>query len=131
VFVVIDENEAAATTFGPGSLAPYLSLTLVAQGAYLPNHYGIGHSSLDNHIAMVSGQAPNPSTSGDCPSFADFPAPTSMDAAGQQNGQGCMYPANVPTLMSQLVGAGLTWRADEDGMGADARPTSLLNKHAL
>jgi phosphatidylinositol-3-phosphatase len=129
VFVVIDENEAAATTFGPGSPAPYLSQTLVAQGAYLPNYYGIGHSSLDNYIAMVSGQAPNPSTSGDCPTFADFPAPTSMDAAGQENGQGCVYPANVPTLMSQLVGAGLTWRAYEDGMGADPTRESATCGH--
>jgi hypothetical protein len=119
VFVLIDENEAAATTFGAASPAPYLSRTLVARGAYLPNYYGVGHNSLDNYIAMVSGQAPNPSTSADCPTFADFPAPTSMDAAGQENGQGCVYPANVPTLMSQLGAAGLTWRAYEDGMGAD------------
>jgi len=129
VFVVIDENEAEATTFGPGSPAPYLSQTLVAQGAYLPNYYGIGHSSLDNYIAMVSGQAPNPSTSGDCPTFADFPAPTALDAAGQENGQGCVYPANVPTLMSQLVGAGLTWRAYEDGMGADPTRESATCGH--
>jgi phosphatidylinositol-3-phosphatase len=70
VFVIIDENESESTTFGPGSEAPYLSQTLVSQGAYLSHYYGIGHASLDNYVAMVSGQAPNPQTSGDCPTFA-------------------------------------------------------------
>lgn len=119
VFVLVDENESAATTFGPGSPAPYLSQTLVSEGAYLSRYYGIGHSSLDNYIAMVSGQAPNPMTSADCSIFADFPSPASLDAAGQEIGQGCVYPANVPTLMSQLDAKGLTWRAYEDSMGSD------------
>jgi len=119
VFVLIDENESASTTFGPSSPAPYLSKTLVSEGAYLPNYYGIGHDSLDNYIAMVSGQAPNPSTSADCGTFADFTSPTSMDSAGQENGEGCVYPDDVPTLMNQLDTAGLTWRAYEDSMGAD------------
>jgi phosphatidylinositol-3-phosphatase len=124
VFVIIDENESDSTTFGSASPAPYLSKTLVSQGAYLPNYYAVGHNSLDNYIAMVSGQAPNPQTSGDCPTFKNFPA-DSMDAAGQENGQGCAYPADVPTIMSQLDAAHLTWRAYEDGMGVDpARESS-------
>ena len=129
VFVLVEENESEATSFGPNSPAPYLSRTLVSQGAYLPNYYGIGHSSLDNYIAMVSGQAPNPLTSGDCPTFADFPTPTSMDSSGQENGQGCVYPAAVPTLMSQLGNAGLSWRAYEDGMGADPTRESATCGH--
>jgi hypothetical protein len=119
VFVIVEENESASTTFGSGSPAPYLSQTLVSSGAYVPNYYGIGHASLDNYIAMVSGQAPNPSTRGDCPTFSDFAAPTSMDASGQENGQGCVYPADVPTLMSQMDNAHLTWRGYMDGMGTD------------
>jgi len=91
----------------------------VSKGALLTNYYGIGHDSLDNYIAMVSGQAPNPQTSGDCPTFSDFAAPTSMDSTGQENGQGCVYPADVPTLMSQLDNAHLTWRGYMDGMGTD------------
>lgn len=118
VFVLIDENESESTTFGPAQPAPYLSQTLTSEGAFLPNYYGIGHASLDNYIAMVSGQAPNPLTSGDCPNFINFPA-DSMDSSGQENGEGCVYPADVPTLMGQLDGAGLTWRAYEDGMGVD------------
>jgi hypothetical protein len=37
VFILIDENESASVTFGVGSPAPYLSQTLTAQGAFLPN----------------------------------------------------------------------------------------------
>ncbi len=128
VFVVIEENESASTTFATSSPAPYLSTTLVSEGAYLPNYYGIGHSSLDNYIAMVSGQAPNPLTSGDCQNFVDFPA-DSIDSSGQENGEGCVYPADVPSLMSQLDAAGLTWRAYEDGMGADPTRESATCGH--
>jgi hypothetical protein len=128
VFVLVEENESVATTFGPSSPAPYLSKTLVAQGAYLPHYYGIGHSSLDNYIAMVSGQAPNPKTSGDCPVFSDFPA-SSLSASGQENGEGCVYPAGVPTLMGQLNTARLSWRAYEDGMGADPARESAVCGH--
>lgn len=73
VFVLIDENESASSTFGTPASDPYLATALRFEGAYLPDYYGIGHSSLDNYIAMVSGQAPNPLTSGDCPTFEDFP----------------------------------------------------------
>ncbi len=118
VFVLIDENESASTTFGAGSPAPYLSQTLVSEGAFLPNYYGVGHNSLDNYIAMVSGQAPNPTTSADCGTFSDFTSP-SLDMNGQETGEGCVYPANVPSLMSQFDAAGLTWRAYEDSMGSD------------
>ncbi len=128
VFVLIDENESASTTFAAGSPAPYLSQTLVDQGAYLPNYYGIGHASLDNYIAMVSGQAPNPLTSTDCTSFVDFPA-HSVDSSGQENDEGCVYPADVPSLMSQFDAAGLTWRAYEDGMGADPTRESATCGH--
>jgi hypothetical protein len=131
VFVLIDENESASTTFGAGSPAPYLSQTLVSEGAFLPNYYGVGHNSLDNYIAMVSGQAPNPMTSADCANFDDFMAP-SIDGSGQETGQGCVYPADVPSLMSQFDAAGLTWRAYEDSMGSDpTRETATCGHPAV
>ena len=40
----------------------------------MPNYYGVGHASLDNYVAMISGQAPNPSTQADCGVFANFTA---------------------------------------------------------
>jgi hypothetical protein len=41
----------------------------------LTNYWGIGHNSLDNYIAMISGQAPNPVTQMDCRVFVDLQAP--------------------------------------------------------
>ncbi len=123
VFVIVLENQPEATTFGPGSPAPYLASTLPSQGAFVPNYFGIGHHSNDNYIAMISGQAPNPLTQGDCPTFADWPAGSALDSSGQQNDPtgvgGCVYPANVPTIASQLNGAGLTWRDYNADMGND------------
>ena len=53
------ENEDAAESFGADPPAPYLGKTLKEAGAFMPNYYGIGHASLDNYIAMISGQPPN------------------------------------------------------------------------
>jgi hypothetical protein len=119
VFIIIGENESEATSFGASSPATYLSKTLTSQGAFLPNYYGTGHASLDNYIAMVSGQAPNPSTSADCPTFSDFLPGSTLDPSGQETGSGCVYPSNVPTAMSQLDAAHLTWRGYMDSMGSD------------
>ncbi len=118
VYVIVLENESASTTFAPGSPAPYLATKLTAQGAFVPNYYGVGHESNDNYIAMISGQAPNTANQTDCQTFSDFPAP-STGADGQENGLGCVYPASIPTIASQLSGAGLTWRDYNEDMGAD------------
>jgi hypothetical protein len=117
VFVIVLENEGVATTFGPGSPAPYLSQTLRAQGAFLPKYYGTGHNSNDNYIAMISGQAPNLQSQADCLLFDDFLG-TTIGSYGQVQGTGCVYPASVPTIAGQLTAAGLTWRDYNEGMGA-------------
>ncbi len=118
VFVIVLENEDADTTFGPASPAPYLAQTLTAQGAFVPGYYGIGHNSLDDYIAMVSGQAPNVETQADCPVFTDF-LPGTPASDGQVVGQGCVYPANVPTVGDQLEARGLSWKGYMEDMGAD------------
>jgi hypothetical protein len=118
VFVIVLENESVATTFGPGSPAPYLAQTLKSEGAYVPNYYGVGHNSNDNYIAMISGQAPNASTQADCQTFSEL-TPGTLGANGQAVGTGCVYPASIPTIASQLSGAGLTWRDYNQSMGAD------------
>src|SRR3954452_25207641 len=66
VFIIVLENKGFDTTFGPLSPATYLSQTLTAQGQLLRQYYGIGHASLPNYIAMVSGQGPNLETQADC-----------------------------------------------------------------
>jgi hypothetical protein len=125
VFVIVLENEAASTTFAPGSPAPYLSQTLRTQGAYLPKYYGTGHESNDNYVSMISGQAPNPDNQSDCQTFTDFPV-GALGPNGQALGDGCVYPSNVQTIAGQLTAAGLTWRDYNEGMGADpARESSL------
>ena len=60
VFIIVLENEGFKTTFGRNSPAPYLSRELASKGLLLRQYYGIGHFSLDNYIAMISGQSPNP-----------------------------------------------------------------------
>jgi phosphatidylinositol-3-phosphatase len=118
VFVIVLENEDASTSFGPSSPAPYLAGTLPAQGELVPNYYGIGHASLDNYIAMISGQAPNPETQGDCPFFHDV-LPGIVGTDGQVIGSGCVYPATVQTIADQLDARGLSWKGYMQDMGAD------------
>ena len=118
VFVIVLENEDAASTFGPASQAPYLAQTLTADGAFVPGYYGIGHASLDNYLAMVSGQAPNVVTQADCPLFLDV-LPGLPTSDGQVLGQGCVYPAGVQTIAGQLSAKGLTWGGYMEDMGND------------
>jgi hypothetical protein len=119
VFVIVLENEDAATTFGAHSPAPYLAHTLTAEGEFVPNYYGIAHNSLPNYLAMVSGQAPTAATQADCPLFADV-LPGLPAADGQVVGQGCVYPASVRTVADQLDAAGLHWRGYMEDMGDDS-----------
>ncbi|MDN7876459.1 alkaline phosphatase family protein [Burkholderia aenigmatica] len=118
VFVITLENENYATTFGANTKAPYLATTLAAQGALVQQYYGTGHVSLDNYIAMLSGQSPTNETDNDCPVFQDYKL-TGMTPDGQAIGSGCVYPATVKTLPDQLKAAGYTWKGYEEDMGND------------
>ena len=115
VWVLFLENENADSTFGAGSKAPYLSTELRKQGAFLPNYYAIGHESLDNYIATISGQAPNVQTQSDCQIFTEF-RPGTIGADGQAVGNGCVYPATVKTVADQLEAKGLSWRGYMEDM---------------
>jgi len=118
VWVVVLENESAGTTFAENSPAPYLAHTLPAAGAFVPNYFGIGHASLDNYIAMISGQAPNPATQADCQQYTDvFPGTVGSD--GQVLGLGCVYPSSVKTVADQLSAKGLGWKGYMQDMGND------------
>ncbi len=68
------ENESFGYTFGASGhrFAPYLTKTLVSQGALVPNYYGTGHDSLDNYTAEISGQSGNYMLNEDCGIFAPF-----------------------------------------------------------
>lgn len=120
VFVIVLENQSFATTFARNSRAPYLARTLAAQGAVLTHYYGIGHASLANYVAMISGQAPNEATQLDCPVFSEFqPSAPHLNADGQLPGVGCVYPSAVRTIADQLEAAGLSWKAYLEDMGND------------
>lgn len=122
VFIIVLENKSYDVTFGPKTPALYLN-ALAREGALLENYYGIGHNSLDNYIAMVSGQAPNHVTQEDCQDFVDFKPTGPLDSDGQAVGAGCIYPANVPTLAGQMQNAKgdtpLNWKGYMEDMGND------------
>src|SRR5215472_2910238 len=108
VFVLVLENMSYTHTFAPDSDAPYLAHTLPAQGALLTQYHAIGHASLDNYVAMISGQAPNHETQLDCPTYSEFRlSARALNADGQALGAGCVYPRIVRTLPDQLEAAGL------------------------
>jgi phosphatidylinositol-3-phosphatase len=126
VFVLMLENESYESTFAENSKAPYLAHTLPARGALLRHYYSIGHMSLGNYVALISGQAPNEATQLDCPKFAEFKATaTGLDEDGQLPGVGCVYPRSVPTLPDQLEAGALKWKAYMQDMG-----NNPLREHA-
>jgi hypothetical protein len=119
VFTIILENEDYGNSFGPGSPAMYLAQTLTAQGAHLESYYGIGHVSLDNYIAMISGQRPNPMTQADCQVFQQFIGLPPSQPSGQSIGEGCVYLQKTQTLPRQLTDRGLSWKGYMEDMGND------------
>jgi phospholipase C len=125
VFIIELENKGFDKTWGAGSPATYLNGTLRPQGQLLSQYYGIGHASLDNYIAEVSGQAPNPDTQADCGTFKEFES-TGTGDFGQELGQGCVYPTNVKTIADQLDAAGKTWKAYQEDIqnAAPAEPAT-------
>src|SRR5580704_2553223 len=90
VWVIQLENESIGDTFGDTSY-PYLSKTLPSTGALLKDYYSIGHHSLDNYIAEISGQAPDSDTQNDCPILVPFPSKATVNSTYHQvEGNGCI-----------------------------------------
>ena len=116
VFVIVLENKDYEESFGKDPKSPYLGRDLVAQGQLLTQYHATGHLSLDNYIAMISGQAPNPVTQSDCQVFQEF-FPGTIGEDGQAGGAGCVYPSTVKTLADQLVAKGLDWGGYMEDMG--------------
>lgn len=116
VFVVNIENKGFARAWGTHSAAPYLARTLRAKGVLLPNYFGTAHHSLPNYLAQISGQGPDYATQRDCGTYSDFRVTRPEVAPGQVVGNGCVYPASVPTLPQQLDAAGLTWKGYMEDM---------------
>jgi hypothetical protein len=119
VFVINFENKGFTETWGPTSVATYLNDTLRPKGQLLDQYFGIGHASLDNYLAQISGQAPNPKTQGDCPQFIEFTQTGSGDY-GQALGEGCVYPSGVKTVADQLTAVDKTWKSYQEDMANSA-----------
>src|SRR6201995_368497 len=66
VWLIILENKSYDATFTGLNQNSYLWKTLPSQGVLLKNYYGTGHSSMDNYLSLVSGQAPEEDTQEDC-----------------------------------------------------------------
>lgn len=124
VFVINLENKGFDETFGPGSPAPYLAQTLRSKGALLTQYYGTAHNSLPNYLAQISGQGPTIEGQGDCQLYTDFVGAGPV-VDGQWVGQGCVYPAAVPTLPGQLRASGRTWKGYLEDMGTPCRHPAI------
>lgn len=124
VFVINIENKGFATTWGPDSPASYLSTTLRARGVLLDQYFGTAHNSQPNYVAQISGQGPNPQMQGDCQVFSDFTEVTTV-APGQAVGTGCVFPADVPSLPTQMSTAHLSWKGYMDDMATPCEHPDL------
>ena len=56
--MIVLENHAFETNFTGLNNNDYTSKSCLRPGALLTHYYGTGHSSLDNYLSMISGQAP-------------------------------------------------------------------------
>jgi phosphatidylinositol-3-phosphatase len=110
LFTIVLENKEAEQTFSSFPPSWYLGKTMPTEGALVPNYFGIGHNSLVNYIAIVSGQPPNLETQDNCGTFTEM-LPGELDSSGVAVGQGCVFPAAVTTVAGQLEAAGRSWRA--------------------
>jgi hypothetical protein len=138
VWVIVLENHAYEQSFTPleGTQSSYLQ-QLPNQGALLTHYYGTGHSSLDNYVSMVSGQAPQADDQSDCPNYSEMDGSVDLSGSpatnsdfgqfksnagpGAPNGDnGCVYPSSVNTIFNQLQTAGKTWKVYAQDLGGGA-----------
>ena len=151
VWLIILENKSYDATFTGLNRNSYLWKALPRQGALLTNYYGTGHSSMDNYLSLVAGQAPEQDTQFDCSLQNKLIAPNSEIAAAggslrrnknygqldpavnarQPSGAnaphgsyGCSYPTQVPTLFNQFNAAGVTWKGYAQDLGGAQAPDS-------
>jgi phosphatidylinositol-3-phosphatase len=104
IAIVVLENENYDTSWGPGSVAHYLN-SLRGQGVFADHYYATGHVSLDNYIAMVSGQPWNPVTGSDC-------LAVNLWVCVQMQ----RIFRNGRNIADKLEEHGLTWKGYMDGM---------------
>jgi hypothetical protein len=144
VWLIILENKSYDATFTGLNQNSYLWKTLPGQGVLLKDYYGTGHSSMDNYLSLVSGQAPEEDTQEDCSVIDDnfgsnksivtrggslkkddnYGQVASLANPSQPSGanapvgtNGCTYPRDTPTLFNQLDAAKKTWKGYAQDLG--------------
>jgi phosphatidylinositol-3-phosphatase len=127
IWNIVLENEDYASTFGSPAADPYLARTLPSEGALLKDYFATGHESNDNYISLVSGQPPNLQNQADCQLFDNVVGAGAID--GIESGTGCVYPADIQTIGSQLTSAHRSWKAYEQDMGNDPSRESAACGH--
>ena len=76
-------------------------------------------TSVARKVVGVGSVGPNIATQSDCPVWTPFPGAAVAGPYHQVLGEGCVYPAAVPTLGNQLSAAGRSWAAYLQDMGND------------
>jgi phosphatidylinositol-3-phosphatase len=123
VFVIVLENKGVLSGFGAGqAAAPYMTRTLPSMGGLIPRYYGIGHSSADNYLAMISGQPPTPASKADCPDPLKAVGSESVPPYNLAKSDGCLYPANFRTLADQFTDRGLSWKGYMEDIPSNCSP---------
>lgn len=115
VIVVVLENENFSTTWNP-AIAPYLNglrnndadKTRGNNSVFADHYYATGHASLDNYIAMISGQPDQPLTASDCLAVSLWVC-----------AQGQLLMSNGRNLADQLEEQGVSWKGYMDGMPSE------------
>jgi phosphatidylinositol-3-phosphatase len=138
LFLIMLGENGFEETFGPTSPAPYLAKTLPEQGELLTNYYGVAKGKLSNQVGLLSGQGPTEELVAECPS------PTPVDISPgtiradteatteQVEGNGCVFPAPVETLVGQLAEKKLKWKAYvEEAVPGTPEPPSCAKPFAL
>ncbi len=121
VFMIVLGGQIRPSAFTAGAGAPYLSETLVPEGTLVRDLHAIAESGLANAMALISGQAPTGQTLAGCPTYSEVTPASSPpgEPAAPEALDGCVHPAQTPTLMTELERASLRWRAyvesQEDG----------------
>src|SRR5580698_4190050 len=144
VWLIILENKSYDETFTGLNNNSYLWQTLPSEGVLLKNYYGTGHTSMDNYIALASGQGPQADTQNDCATVdTPFSSNANISTTGAVGGDsnwtygqavsllganaapgttpattnGCTYPTQIPTLFDQFNAAGVSWKGYAQDLG--------------
>ncbi len=87
VWLIILENKSYNSEFSGVNDDTYLWQTLPSEGVLLKNYHGTGHTSMDNYISVVSGQAPQYDVQADCSDVnTQFASNTGVTASYNGNG---------------------------------------------